>query len=125
MSIDGLRELQRRLEQMLPRVRNEVEQGLINGALIVERDYKLNVSQAGLVDTGLWINTITHEKDNFGTNNPSVKIGSTIKDPPYPMFHEFGTTKFPAKYPLTRAFRGNEQNVRRKLAEAVRRGLGL
>jgi hypothetical protein len=41
MSIDGLRELQRRLEQMLPRVRNEVEQGLVESALLVERDAKI------------------------------------------------------------------------------------
>ena len=110
---------------MLPSVRNEIESALVDSALMVERDYKLNVNQAGLVDTGLWINTITHEKDSFGTDNPSVKVGSTIKDPPYPMFHEFGTSKLPAQYPLTRAFRGNEQNVHRKLAEAARRGLGL
>lgn len=123
--LEGERELRQRIERMLPQVKNEIEQALVTGALMVERDYKLNVNQAGLVDTGRWINSITHKEDNFGTNNPSVQIGATVTDPPYPVFHEFGTSKFPATPTLTPAYNGNKQKILKELAKAFKKGVGL
>lgn len=123
--IDGGRNITERLNRIRQAVPNEIEQALVAGALYVERDYKLNVSQAGLVDTGLWINTITHQEDNFGTDNPSVQVGSTIKDPSYPKMHEFGTSKFPATPTLGPAYAGNKDKILKALAKALRKGTGL
>lgn len=40
--LEGERELRQRIERMLPQVKNEVEQALVTGALMVERDAKIN-----------------------------------------------------------------------------------
>lgn len=124
-NVDGAEEIAERLKKIEVSATNEIEQGLLNCALLVERDYKLNVNKDDLVDSGLWINTITHEADDFGTENPSVQVGSTIKDPPYPKFHEFGTSKFPAKYPLTRAFTKNKNKILQEIAKALKEGCDL
>lgn len=125
VKVDGTKELSARLKKINRTATNEIEQALINSALMVENDYKQNVNQAGLIDTGRWIGSITHKEDNFGTNNPSVQIGSTIKKPPYPTFHEFGTSKFPATPTLTPAYTGNKQKILKELARAVKKGCGL
>ncbi len=124
-TIEGKEKLQTRAKALKRTATNEFEQALLKGGLRVERDYKLNVSQANLVDTGRWINSITHQTDDFGSNNPTVQVGATLKEPPYPKFHEFGTSKLPAQYPLTRAFNANKQAVLKDLAQALRKGLGL
>lgn len=123
--VDGAKELASRLKKINKTATNEIEQALINSALMVERDYKLNVNQAGLIDTGRWINSITHQADDFGTDNPSVQIGATVTDPPYPVFHEFGTSRFPATPTLTPAFSGNKQKILKELAKAFKKGCGL
>ena len=58
---------------MLPQVKDEVEQALINSALMVERDAKINAP----VDTGRLRSSITHTED-FGSNNPSVEVGTSV-----------------------------------------------
>jgi phage gpG-like protein len=109
-----------RIRKAIP---EKVEKGLEQGALMVERDYRLNVNQAGLIDTGRWIGSITHQRDNFGTLNPSVQVGATVKDPPYPAYHEFGSPAYPATPTLGPAYENNKQNVIDKIAKAVKEGL--
>jgi len=123
--VQGQKELQDRLKKIKKTATNDIEQALINSALIVERDYKLNVNQAGLVDKGRWVDSITHEADDFGTNNPSVQVGAAIKEPPYPAFHEFGTSKFPATPTLFPAYNNNKQRILKELAKAFKKGCGL
>ena len=59
---------------MLPQVKDEVEQALINSALMVERDAKINAP----VDTGRLRASITHVTSDFGTKNPSVEVGTSV-----------------------------------------------
>ena len=125
VTIEGQKSLDDKLKKISKTATNEIEQALLNGGLMIERDYKLNVSQAGLVDTGRWINSITHQADGFGTNNPSVQVGSTVKDPPYPAYHEFGTSRFPATPTLTPAYNSNKQKILKNLAKAFKKGCGL
>lgn len=123
--VEGQKELTANLKKIKRTATNDIEQALLSGGLRIERDYKLNVSQDGLVDTGRWLGSITHQADDFGSSNPSVQVGSTIKDPPYPKFHEFGTSKHPPKFPLTRAFNANKAKVLKDLAAAFKKGCGL
>lgn len=123
--VEGGKKLAQKLGNIQKTVVNEIEQALVTGALMVERDYKLNVNQARLIDTGRWINSITHKEDNFGTNNPSVQVGAAVKEPPYPMLHEFGTSKFPATPTLTPAYNNNKSKILKEIAKAFKRGCGL
>ncbi len=123
--IKGEKELERNLKKIDKKTNTQIEDALVFGGLKVERDYKLNVNKAGLVDTGRWIGSITHRKNDFGTPKPSVQIGAAIKDPPYPTFHEFGTSRFPASRPLTRAYNQNKRAILKELAKALKRGTGL
>lgn len=123
--IEGRKELASKLKKIEKTAKTEIERALVTGGLMVERDYKLNVNRAGLIDTGRWINSITHKEDNFGTNNPSVQVGATVTDPPYPVYHEFGTSRFPATPTLTPAYNSNKQKILKELAKALKKGAGL
>lgn len=123
--LKGQKKLKRNLNRIERTTENNIEQALTKSALIVERDYKLNVNQANLVDTGRWINSITHKKENYDTHNPSVQIGATIKDPPYPKMHEFGTSKFPATPTLFPAYNDNKRRILKEIAKAFKKGAGL
>jgi HK97 gp10 family phage protein len=118
MAIIGERELRRRLEQMLPSVRNAIEQGLVESALLVERDAKIKAP----VDTGRLRSGLSHVTEDFGSNNPAITVGTNVE---YAKFVEFGTSRQSAKPFLYPALIENEQKIKRKLAEAFRRGLGL
>ena len=125
VSVTGLKELKARMEKISKFTEDEVEQALIDGALLVNRDYKLNVSNAGLVDTGMWLNSITIKPEDFGTDHPSVQVGSTIQDPPYPKMHEFGTSHFKPTPTLGPAYEMNKSKILKKLAQAFKKGVGL
>ena len=125
VKIEGIKQINAKTKKIVKTTQNKIEQAILDGALMIERDYKLNVNQAGLIDTGRWINNITHKEDDFGTNNPSVQIGATIKDPPYPVYHEFGTSKFPATPTLTPAYNSNKQKILKLIAKAFKKGVGL
>lgn len=118
MAIIGERELRRRLEQMLPRVKSEIEQALTDSALLVERDAKIKSP----VDTGRLRSSLTHVSEDSGSDNPSVKVGTNVE---YAKFVEFGSSRQAAQPFLYPALIENEQKIKRKLAEAFRRGLGL
>ena len=60
--IEGRKELASKLKKIEKTAKTEIERALVTGGLMVERDYKLNVNRAGLIDTGRWINSITHKK---------------------------------------------------------------
>jgi HK97 gp10 family phage protein len=123
--VDGAKEIQLKLKNIAVKEPKEIEKALVKAGLLVERDYKLNVSQAGLVDTGRWINSITHKEDDFGTDHPSVQVGATVKNPPYPLFHEIGTSKFPATPTLTPAYENNKEQIKQIIAEGAKKGAGL
>jgi len=103
---------------MLPQVKDEVEQALINSALMVERDAKINAP----VDTGRLRASITHVTSDFGTKNPAVDIGTNTD---YAAAVEFGTSKQSAKPFLFPAFNSNKQKILKELAKALKGGVGL
>jgi len=116
--IEGERELRRRLTQITPRVRDDIEQALIKSALFVERDAKINSP----VDTGRLRASLSHVENDFGSDNPSVEIGTNVE---YAPAIEFGTSKQPAKPFLFPAFNGNKQKILKELAKALKGGVGL
>ena len=116
--LEGNRELRQRIERMLPQVKDEVEQALVTGALMVERDAKINAP----VDTGRLRTSISHETENFGGNNPSVKVGTNVEYGPHV---EFGTSKQSAKPFLFPAYNSNKSKILKELAKAFQRGVGL
>lgn len=117
INITGLRELQRNLERHREQVIREVEQSLVESALIVERDAKIKAP----FDFGRLRNSISHETD-FGSSSPRVTVGTNIE---YAKYQEFGTSRIPAHPYLFPALRENESRIRRKIIDGIRRGMGL
>jgi HK97 gp10 family phage protein len=116
--ISGDREILRRLGEIGPDTQNAIEEALVKSALFVERDAKINSP----VDTGRLRASISHIEEGFGSDNPSVQIGTNVE---YAPAIEFGTSKQSAKPFLFPAFNGNKQKILKELAKALRRGTGL
>jgi HK97 gp10 family phage protein len=118
VDVTGQKELSKKLKKIEKTATNDIEQALVNSALIVERDAKINVA----VDTGQLRQSITHNAEDFGTNNPAVTIGTNTKYAPY---IEFGTSKQSAKPFLFPAYNNNKQKILKEFAKAFKKGVGL
>lgn len=116
--VQGQKELKDKLKKINRTAKNDIEQALINSALFVERDAKLNAP----VDTGRLRQSISHESENFGSNNPSVTVGTNVE---YAKIQEFGSSKQPAQPFLFPAYNGNKQKILKELAKAFKKGVGL
>lgn len=115
--IEGDKKLKERLKKINKTTANEIEQALINSALIVERDAKINAP----VDTGRLRQSITHKED-FGSENPAVEVGTNVE---YAKHVEFGTSRQSAKPFLFPAYNNNKNKILKELAKALRKGTGL
>jgi len=85
-------------------VNNEVLDRLEKSGFVVEGEIVKTITQMGLVDTGLYRSSITHE---VIPEDLAVRIGSPIGDltnpkenPPYPLYLEVGTVKMKAYRPM-------------------------
>lgn len=116
--MEGDKQIRERLKKIKKTVSNDIEQALVNSALIVERDAKINAP----VDTGLMRSTITHNLGNEDTNNPYVDIISPTE---YSKYVEFGTSKQPAQPFLFPAYNNNKQKILKEIAKAMKKGVGL
>ncbi len=110
----GLRELGRNIHEIEGKARTSIEEALIKSALFVERDAKLNSP----VDTGRLRASISHVENDFGTNNPSVEIGTNVE---YAQAVEYGTSKKAAHPFLFPAFNSNKQKILKEIARALMR----
>jgi len=117
-TVEGNKELKERLKKIEKTATNNIEQALINSALFVERDAKINAP----VDTGRLRQSITHKAENFGSNNPAVTIGTNVE---YSKYVEYGTSKAPAQPFLFPAYNENKQKILKELAKAFKKGVGL
>ena len=116
--IEGQKEIEAKVKKNNKTVKNNIEQALVNSALIVERDAKINTP----VDTGRLQQSITHKDDGFGSNNPAVEIGTNVD---YAAFVEFGTSRQSAKPFLFPAYNSNKQKILKEIAKAFKKGVGL
>ena len=116
--VEGQKELAAKLKKIEKVATNEIEQALVNSALMVERDAKIKAA----VDTGRMRSAINHKLENAGTNNPYVKIISPVE---YSKFIEFGTSRQPAKPFMYPALIENKSKILKELAKAFKKGAGL
>ncbi len=117
-NIEGEEKVIARLKVISVTAKNDIEQALINSALIVERDAKIKVP----VDTGRLRSSLSHETENFGTDNPTVTVGTNVEYGPYV---EFGTSRQSAKPYLYPALIENKAKILKEIAAAFRKGCGL
>lgn len=116
--IEGKKQLEEKLNKINKTATNEIEQALLNGALMVERDAKKNAP----VDTGRLRQSITHQHKDFGSKNPYVEVGTNIQ---YGSSVEFGTSKQAAQPFLFPAYNSNKSKILKELANAFKKGVGL
>lgn len=118
VEVDGVEQLKSNFKKISKTASNEVEQALINGALMVERDAKIKAP----VDTGRLRQSLSYQEENFGSKNPAVKVGTNVDYAP-PV--EFGTSKMAARPFLRPAFNENKDKILKEIAKAMRKGCGL
>jgi len=116
--IQGQKEIQDRLKKINKIATNDIEQALINSAEIVKKDAKLNVP----VDTGRLKQSISHETENFGSNNPAAIIVTNVE---YAKAVEYGSSRGAAQPFLFPAYNNNKQKILKELAKAFKKGCGL
>jgi len=118
MAVEGANQISERLKKIGSETKTAIEEALVTSALIVERDAKINAP----VDTGRLRASLSHTTEDFGSDNPSVTIGTNTV---YAAAQEFGTSKFPAQPFLFPAFNNNKQKILKELAKAFKKGAGL
>jgi len=117
-TVEGQKELAAKLKKISQTATNDIEQALLNSALIVERDAKTKVP----VDTGRLRGSISHKDENFGSDNPAVTVGTSVD---YAKHVEFGTSRQAAKPYLYPALIENKSKILKELAKALKKGVGL
>lgn len=115
--IDGQKQLVAKVKNIEKTATNELEQALINSALIVERAAKIKVP----VDTGRLRQSLTHNLKPDPVN-PYVEVGTNVE---YAKHVEFGTSRQAAKPFLEPALIENKRAILKQLANAFKRGAGL
>lgn len=117
VGIEGGRELANKFRELSRNIENEMDQGLVNAALIVERSAKIKAP----VDTGRLRSSITHRLiDTDGM--PASEVGTDVE---YAKHVEFGTSKQAAKPYLYPALSENKNKILKELAKAFKKGCGL
>lgn len=116
--VEGQKELIKKLQNIAKKATSNVEQALIESALMVERDAKIKTP----VDTGRLRQSISHETENFGSENPAVIVGTNVD---YAGYIEFGTSKQPAQPYLYPALTENKEKIKKKVKQAIQKGVGL
>jgi HK97 gp10 family phage protein len=128
-------ELGRRLRELADRAAEDalVAAG-IAGGLVVERTWKTlfrhasEASIAGLPprrQTGQYAQSIHVEVLERSRSRVVVAIGTSITDPPYPVFLEYGTSRMPA-HPIARpAFDQSKAEATEEMTRELRRRLGM
>lgn len=118
VTVTGEKELKEKLKKIERAATNEIEQALVNSALFVERDAKINAP----VDTGRMRSALNHNLENAGTNNPYSEVISPVE---YSKYVEFGTSKQSAQPFLYPALKQNKNKILKELAKALKGGTGL
>lgn len=117
IKLEGMPELLRQLERLGAEAEQVKKDTLLAGAEVVQQA----ASEKAPRDTGkLAENIVISDIKEDGT----VDIGPD-RDRFYGLFLEFGTTKMSARPFLQPAFEENKDQVQEKMADVIRRELGL
>lgn len=115
------------LAQCCATIQREAQEGMTNTPLDYSKTYYTHNKQKGhhpsqegnppAVDTGTLRRSITYtvnEKEMVG------KVGSTIKDPPYGAYLEFGTSRMKPRPWLKPAIEKSWETIKKVLGQAVK-----
>ncbi|QPA31625.1 HK97-gp10 family putative phage morphogenesis protein [Thermaerobacillus caldiproteolyticus] len=117
LELHGMQELLRQLEQVGSEAERVKKDALLAGAEVVQQA----ASEKAPRDTGkLAENIVISDIKEDGT----VDIGPD-RDRFYGLFLEFGTSKMAARPFLQPAFEENKEQVQQKMADVIRREMGL
>jgi HK97 gp10 family phage protein len=117
LQLHGMQELLRQLEQVGSEAERIKKDALLAGAEVVQQA----ASEKAPRDTGkLAENIVISDIKEDGT----VDIGPD-RDRFYGLFLEFGTSKMAARPFLQPAFEENKEQVQQKMADVIRREMGL
>lgn len=116
--VEGEKKLKEKLKKIEKTAANNIEQALINSALIVERDAKINAP----VDTGRLRSSLSHATENLNSNNPSAIVFTNVE---YAKTVELGSSKQSAQPYLFPALNSNKNKILKELAKAFKKGAGL
>ena len=111
-------------KRVLDAVFKETVKHVTTAAIFLEGEDKRGIKNFPLVDTGRYVNSIDHNIDvDERKLHVSAKVGSTIKEPKYPTFLEFGTSKMAPKPVIRPVWNKNINKVKKIIANGVKRGI--
>lgn len=116
MRLEGMQELLKKLENMGAEAERAKEKALLEGAEVIRNAISENAPR----DTGALADNITISDIKDG----KVEVGNH-PDQFYAHFLEFGTSKMSAKPFMEPAFLNNKERAQQKMADVIRRELGL
>ena len=91
--VEGIEELIRKVEELGEKANKEKTNAVRKGADVFKKEIKNNITTKGLVDCGVLRDSIKHS-----VKKGRAKIGILdLGDAYYGIFHEFGTTRLPAR----------------------------
>lgn len=97
---------------------------LTTAAIFLEGEEKRAISNYPIVDTGRFLNSISHDiKVEQRIQKVVAKVGSTIKEPMYPTYLEFGTSKMAARPTMRPTWSKNLNKIKKIIKDGVRRGI--
>ena len=93
-------------------------------AIFLEGEDKRGIKNYPLVDTGRYVNSISYNIDEDERKQTvTAKVGSTIKDPKYPTFLEFGTSKMSPKPVIRPVWNKNLNSIKKIISNGVKKGI--
>ena len=98
--------------------------GVTDAAILLESEEKRAIKNFPVVDTGRFLNSISNNiKVEESKQFVNGKVGSTIKDPKYPMFLEFGTSKMSPHPTMRPTWNKNLSNIKKIINKSAKQGI--
>lgn len=98
--------------------------GVTDAAILLESEEKRAIKNFPVVDTGRFLNSISHNIEVEESKQfVSGRVGSTIKDPKYPMFLEFGTSKMKPHATMRPTWKKNLNNIKKLINKSTKQGI--
>jgi HK97 gp10 family phage protein len=119
LNLQGMSQLIRQIEDMGKRVDSQLkEKALVEGAELLKDKSKENVKvRTGKLRDNIIISDVENDEINVGPDQQGTAF--------YGHFLEFGTSKMAAQPFLGPAYESNKEVVQEKMAEVIKRELGL
>jgi HK97 gp10 family phage protein len=98
VTIKGLPELKGKLAKLSAEMRGDASRrATLAGAQVFESGIKMNIQRQGLIDTGFMLNSVTAQN----TSGTEADVGPAAE---YAIYHEYGTSRMPARPYMRPAF---------------------